>query len=92
MGRGSHFSRGRGGAGRSSLLGRFTVCLRAPDVDNGDEDVHYDDRDDVGDDDGAPRGGDRWSCAPDPCQIITQVMPHTHTHTHTHEWSTRTQK
>ena len=28
----------------------------------------------------APPGGDRWSCAPDPCQIITQVMPHTDTH------------
>ena len=89
MGRGSHFSRGH-----SSLLGRFTVRLRAPDVDNGDEDVHYDDRDDVGDDDGAPRGGDRWSCAPDPCQIITQVMPHTHTHTsgtHSHKSNTHLQ-
>ena len=56
MGQGSHFSWGRGGAGRSSLLGRFTVRLRAPDVDIGDEDIHFDDGDDVGDDDGAPRG------------------------------------
>ena len=43
-----------------------------------------DDGDDVDDDQEdhvAPPGGDRWSCAPDPCQIITQVMPHTDSHT-----------
>ena len=39
-----------------ACLGRLTVRLRAPDVDNGDDDAHYDDRDDVSDDDGAPRG------------------------------------
>ena len=56
MGQGAIFPGGGGGAGRSSLLRRFTVRLRAPDVDNGDADVHFDDGDDVGDDDGAPRG------------------------------------
>ena len=45
-----------------------------------------DDDDDGNEDDDqeghvAPPGGDRWSCAPDPCQIKTQVMPHTATHT-----------
>ena len=44
-----------------------------------------DDDDDGNEDDDqeghvAPPGGDRWSCAPDPCQIKTQVMPHTDSH------------
>ena len=47
---------GEGRAGHAFLVGRFAVRLRAPDVDNGDDDAHYDDGDDVSDDDGAPRG------------------------------------
>ena len=47
---------------------------------DGDDD---EDEDDEQEGHVAPPGGDRWSCAPDPCQIITQVMPHTSTHRHT---------
>ena len=39
-----------------------------------------DDEDDEQEGHVAPPGGDRWSCAPDPCQIKAQVMPHTDSH------------
>ena len=57
MGWDSHFPWGRGRAGHASLIGRFAVRLPIPDDDNGDDHAHFDDGDDVGDDDGAPRGG-----------------------------------